>query len=258
MGQAIKPQYHTHSHTSFWLPKRTSHWGHLCYDTPQVFSYIFSIQDFVMTDLARYLPGIGLSYVAFLLGVASPGPNVLAVMGTSMAVGRKAGTALALGVSFGSLTWALLTAFGLSVLLLTYAYALTAIKIFGGIYLLWLAYKAFKSAALRGGSAATSLAGPRRSKRGYAVRGYMIQMTNPKAALSWVAIISLGLPPAAPLWVTLIIVAGTFALSIMAHLAYAQVFSTLVMARAYGRARRCIQATLGDFFAFAGLKLLLS
>ena len=69
------------------------------------------------------------------------------------------------------ITWALLTAFGLSVLLLTYAYALTAIKIFGGIYLLWLAYEAFKSAALRGGSAATSLAGPRRSKRGYAVRG---------------------------------------------------------------------------------------
>jgi len=72
-------------------------------------------------------------------------------MGTLMAVGRKAGTALALGASFGSLTRALLTAFGLSVLLLSYAYALTAIKIFGGIYLLWLAYKAFKSAALRGG-----------------------------------------------------------------------------------------------------------
>ena len=74
--------------------------------------------------------------MAFLLGVASPGPKVLTVMGTSMAVGRKAGTALALGVSFGSLTWVLLTAFGLLALLLTYAYALTAIKIFCGIYLL--------------------------------------------------------------------------------------------------------------------------
>jgi amino acid exporter len=35
-----------------------------------------------MTDLAPYLPGIGLSYVAFLLGVAGPGPNVLAVIRT--------------------------------------------------------------------------------------------------------------------------------------------------------------------------------
>ena len=84
-----------------------------------------------MTDLAPYLPGIGLSYVAFILGVTSPGPNVLEVMGTSMAVGRKAGTALALGVSFRSLTWALLTVFGLSGLLPTYSYTLTAIKIFG-------------------------------------------------------------------------------------------------------------------------------
>ena len=46
-----------------------------------------------MTDLAPYLLGIRLSYVVFPLGVASPGPNVLAVKG----VCRKAGTALALG-----------------------------------------------------------------------------------------------------------------------------------------------------------------
>lgn len=56
---------------------------------------------------------------------------------------------------------------------------------FGWIYLLRLAYKAFKSAALRGDSAARPLAGPRRNDLGYAVRSYMIQMSNPKAALSW-------------------------------------------------------------------------
>ena len=75
-----------------------------------------------MTDFIQYLPaylsGIGLSYAAFLLAIASLGPNVLALISTSMSVGRKAGMALALGISFGSLTWALLTAFGLSALLL--------------------------------------------------------------------------------------------------------------------------------------------
>ena len=105
-----------------------------------------------MTDfihyLPVYLPGIGLSYAAFLITIASPGPNVLALISTSMSVGRKAGMALALGISYGSLTWALLTAFGLSALLMTYAHALTTIKIIGGIYLFWLAYNAFKSAAM--------------------------------------------------------------------------------------------------------------
>jgi threonine/homoserine/homoserine lactone efflux protein len=52
--------------------------------------------------------------------------------------------ALALGVAAGTLTWALLTAIGLSTLLATYASALLFIKIFGGLYLLWLAYKAFR------------------------------------------------------------------------------------------------------------------
>ena len=93
---------------------------------------------------------------------------------------------------------------------------------------------------------------------GYAVRGYTVHMTNPKAVLAWVAIIALGLPPEAPLWVGLAIVFGCFGLSIVVHLTYALVFSTPVMSSLYLRARRGIQATLGVFFTFAGLKLLLS
>ena len=211
-----------------------------------------------MTDFIQYLPGIGLSYAAFLLAIASPGPNVLALISTSMSVGRKAGMALALGISFGSLTWALLTAFGLSALLMTYAHALTTIKIIGGIYLFWLAYNAFKSAAPRSDLTLKTLVGGRRTLLGYAVRGYTVHMTNPKAVLAWVAIIALGLPPEAPLWVGLAIVFGCFGLLIAVHLTYALVFSTPVMSSLYLRARRGIQATLGVFFTFAGLKLLLS
>ena len=215
-----------------------------------------------MTDfiqyLPAYLPGIGLSYAAFLIAIASPGPNVLALISTSMSVGRKAGMALALGISFGSLTWALLTAFGLSALLMTYAHALTTIKIIGGIYLFWLAYNAFKSAAPRSDLTLKALVGGRRTPLGYAVRGYTVHMTNPKAVLAWVAIIALGLPPEAPLWVGLAIVFGCFGLSIAVHLTYALVFSTPVMSSLYLRARRVIQATLGVFFTFAGLKFLLS
>ena len=48
--------------------------------------------------LPEYLPGIGLFYAAFLLSALSPGPNILAVMGTSIGAGRKAGTVLALGI----------------------------------------------------------------------------------------------------------------------------------------------------------------
>lgn len=211
-----------------------------------------------MTDFSTYLPGILLAYSAFLLAIASPGPNILAVIGTSMSVNRSSGIALATGVATGSFTWAVLTVFGLSAILAAYASALLAIKIFGGLYLLWLAYKSFKSAMSRHDIEAQELAGGRRKPFGYLKRGYFIQMTNPKAALAWIAIISLGLQEGAPLWVGAVIVLGTFMLSLIIHLLYAVAFSTPMMVRAYGKARRTIQGVLGGFFALAGLRLLTS
>ncbi|NJM81354.1 MAG: LysE family transporter [Tabrizicola sp.] len=209
-----------------------------------------------MESIAPYLPGILLSYGAFLMAVASPGPNVLAVIGTAMAVNRPSGMALAMGVATGTLSWGMLTAVGLSALLATYASAILIIKLFGGLYLLWLACKAFKSAASPHDIDATELAGGPRTAWGYARRGYIIQMTNPKAALAWIAIISLGLAPDAPLWVAGAIVGGTFVLSVVIHLVYALAFSTPMMVRVYGRARRIIQGALGTFFGLAGLRLL--
>ncbi len=211
-----------------------------------------------MQDFSTYLPGILLAYSAFLLAIASPGPNILAVIGTSMSVGRTSGMSLASGVAAGSFTWALLTVFGLSALLAAYASALILIKLFGGVYLLWLAYKSFRSSMSAHDVEPQELSGGRRAPFGYFKRGYIVMMTNPKAALAWIAIISLGLQNGAPLWVGAAIVLGTSTLSLVIHLLYAIAFSTPVMVRAYSKARRSIQCALGGFFAFAGLRLLTS
>jgi len=211
-----------------------------------------------MEQISLFLPGILLAYSAFLLAIISPGPNVLAVMGTSMSAGRLAGLALSLGVAAGSLTWATLTVLGLSALLASYAVALTYIKIAGGVYLLWLAYKSFKAARSDRDVEVSELDGGNGTRIGYAVRGYMIQMTNPKAALAWIAIISLGMQKGAPIWVGVVIVLGTFSLSLLIHALYALVFSSPAMVRLYAKARRSIQTLLGCFFAFAGARLLFS
>jgi len=211
-----------------------------------------------MDQLTTYLPGILLAYSAFLLGIASPGPNILAILGTSMSAGRTSGVALALGVATGSFSWAVLAVLGLSALLAAYASALTLIKIAGGLYLLWLALKSLKSAMSPHDIQTRELSGGKRTPIGYLIRGYVIQMTNPKAALAWIAVISLGLKEGAPFWVGAVIVLGTFMLSVAIHTLYALAFSTPVMVRLYGRARRVIQMVLGGFFAFAGIRLLLS
>jgi amino acid exporter len=211
-----------------------------------------------MDVISVYLPGILLAYATFFVAIVSPGPNILAVLGTSMSIGRKSGIALALGIAAGSFCWAMLSVVGLSALLASYASALHVIKIAGGAYLLWLAYKSFRSAASRHNIEARSLAGSTLSAVRYAIRGLTIQMTNPKAALAWIAIMSLGLQEGAPLWVPVSLVVGTSVLSVLIHCVYAVAFSTPVMVRLYSRARRWIQGTLGALFACAGLKLLTS
>jgi amino acid exporter len=211
-----------------------------------------------MDQVSVYLPGIMLAYAAFLLSILSPGPNILAIMGTSMSIGRSSGLSLAMGVATGSFCWAVLTALGLSALLASFALALTLIKIIGGLFLLWLAYKSLRAAASRHDIEAQTLDGGERTRLGYYLRGFTIQMTNPKAALAWIAIISLGLQPNSPLWVSFAIVIGTTIFSVVIHCIYALMFSTSPMVRIYGKARRWIQGALGAFFAVAGLKLLTS
>ena len=211
-----------------------------------------------MGPISVYLPGIILAYAAFLLSIMSPGPNILAIMGTSMSLGRSSGVTLALGVASGSFCWAMLTVIGLSSLLASYATALIAIKIAGGLFLLWLAYKSFRAAASRHSIETRTLDGESLSPSGYYLRGLTIQMTNPKAALAWIAIISLGLQKGAPIWVAVSVVVGTTILSVVIHLVYALAFSTKLMVRIYGKARRWIQGTLAAFFSFAGLKILSS
>lgn len=210
-----------------------------------------------MTALDPYLGGVLLAYGAFMLGMFSPGPNILAVIGTAMGRSRAAGKALALGIATGSLLWGLATLFGLTALIALYASVMTAIKLAGAAYLLWLALKAFRSAARRGDAApaAVALEG---GLGAYYRRGLMIQMSNPKAALSWIAVMSLALDADAPLWVGALVVAGTTMISTAGHLAYAAVFSTAPMVAAYRRARRVIEAGLGAFFCFASYKLLTS
>jgi amino acid exporter len=67
------------------------------------------------------LAGVLLAYAVALPGFLSPGPNIMAVIGTSLGAGRDAGTALAPGVAAGSLCWGLLGLVGLTALLASHA-----------------------------------------------------------------------------------------------------------------------------------------
>ena len=207
-------------------------------------------------EFLPHLSGLFVIYSVFFLQNASPGVNVMAVMGTSMGVGRGAGLALGCGVALGTLTWSTASVVGLSAVITSYNNALFYIKIAGGAYLFWLAYKSLKTAFARTQPNLEQLSNINLSKVQFLWRGYLINMTNPKAALGWVAIVSLGLQADSPWWVGFSIVVGTTCISLSVHVVYALLFSTQKMISAYDKARRPIQGALGFFFAYAGFRLI--
>ncbi|WMS43191.1 LysE family translocator [Acuticoccus sp. MNP-M23] len=207
--------------------------------------------------LELYLPGLLLAWSAYGMGILSPGPNVLAVMGTSMEEGRGAGVTLAAGMVSGTLVWGTMTLLGLNALLALYAGTLILIKIAGAAYLIWLAWKSFRAAMTHGsdmpeGSGDGTIAGH------LYLRGLAIQLSNPKAALTWIAIMSLGMRDGAPIWIGMAVVAGCFFISLAGHMAYALLFSAPPVGRIYLRTKRWIQGVLGVFFCFASWKLITS
>src|ERR1700751_3067359 len=80
----------------------------------------------------------GLFLAAGILLNLTPGPDTVYILGRSIAQGREAGIASALGISVGSIFHTCAAALGLSAILATSALAFATIKLLGGAYLIFL------------------------------------------------------------------------------------------------------------------------
>ncbi|MGP9819418.1 LysE family translocator [Salinarimonas sp. NSM] len=206
------------------------------------------------------LPYLLIAYGTYVVGTASPGPANLAIMATSMEAGRTAGVAMAFGVVSGSVMWGTVAALGLGALLEASATALVVMKVMGGLYLLWLAFRAARGALSK--TAVELPSGPATgvtmTLRRHYLRGLGIHLVNPKAVFVWMAIITLGLPVGAPPVLAALIVAGCAVLGVLVFVTYAIVFSSAPVVRIYAGLRRWISAVIALFFGAAGTRLLLS
>lgn len=200
-----------------------------------------------------------LVFTAYIVGAASPGPSNMRIMGVAMRQGRKPALLLAAGVISGSFFWGSMAATGVSAILAQFVHALLALKIVGGIYLIYLAIKAGRS-ALASDVRIEQLMAAAPTVSGFSLyrRGLLMHLTNPKALLGWIATMTLGLGPEATPTTVAVILAGCAVMSIMIFCGYAIVFSTAPMIRGYRKTRRWIEGTLALVFGAAGIKLLLS
>ena len=122
---------------------------------------------------------LGFLAAAVLITVA-PGPDNLMVLGFGMSRGRAAGIAFGLGCGFGCLSHTLLAAAGVSALIAASPLAFLALKTGGGLYLVWLGCKAWRS---HGGARAAAVEGGGESLSRLFAKGLLANAINPKVVL---------------------------------------------------------------------------
>ncbi len=117
-----------------------------------------------------------------LLGLA-PGPDNIYVLTQSALYGRKAGITITFGQCSGLLVHTTAVALGVAVLFQTSIVAFTLLKIVGAIYLLYLAWHAFRA------SSKQLQTGRGNELSGLALyrRGIIMNVTNPKVSIFFLA-----------------------------------------------------------------------
>ncbi len=192
--------------------------------------------------------------LAALVSTGSPGPAILAIAGTSMTSGRRAGLATAAGVTTGSWMWSMMAAFGLGAVMLSHVWLFETIRMLGAGYLLFLAVKSAR-AALRPGIIEITGRHVPSLRRAYG-NGLALHLTNPKAILFFGSLFSLGVPPGSS-WENLAtIIAAVGIQSALIFLGYALLFSSARMVRVYSRFRRAFEAVFACVFGAAGFRIL--
>ena len=192
--------------------------------------------------------------LAALIATASPGPATLAIAGTSMASGRRAGLALAAGVTTGSLAWSVAAAAGLSAVMLANGWIFELLRYVGAGYLLFLAFKSARAALRPGSLAMQEIAAP--SLRSAYRRGLLLHLTNPKAILFFGALYSVGVPAGVAPETLALVIAAVGLQSLLLFHGYALLFSSPPLAAGYAKLRRWFEAVFAIAFAAAGLKIL--
>jgi threonine/homoserine/homoserine lactone efflux protein len=114
----------------------------------------------------------------------SPGPDNIYVLVQSITNGKAFGIATVCGLITGCIVHTTLLAFGVSAIIKANDDLFFGIKVLGALYLLYLAYKVFKSDAQLDFDSETA---PKKSLKALFVQGFFMNVLNPKVTIFFLA-----------------------------------------------------------------------
>lgn len=197
--------------------------------------------------LAQLVLFVGTLAVAIL----SPGPGVIAVSQSAFAMGRARALPYGWGLALGASLWCLFALAGLTVLFRVVPWTYVALKVLGGAYLVWIAWKMWKHAP-------DPLPDPADKRFGSGFWGGLIlNLSNPKPALFYSAVLlsifpaTLSLGDKAAIYLTAVSVELGF------YTALATLMALPLLRRRYYAAKFWIDRVAAGLIGLLGISLIL-
>ena len=194
--------------------------------------------------------------IAHLLAAISPGPSFVLQIRTAATEGFRPAAGLALGFGLGAMIWAAAALLGLALLFQIVPPLFVALKIGGGLFLLWLGVQMWRHA-----SEPLPTALPDQPPRGMAsaIRlGLVTQLANPKPAIFFGAVFVGLVPVAASLADKGLVLFNILWVETAWYLLTARVFSLPAPRAGYAPAKAWLDRGMGTILGALGARVALT
>ena len=191
-------------------------------------------------------------WILHVAAMLSPGPNVLLVSQLAASDRARSAVFAALGVTFGAALWATCAVLGVNVVFVAFPGLRLALQVAGGVYLLYVAIRLWRSSGARLVGRASSV-----SSAAFC-RGFLTNITNPKVALFFGSMFATSFPPAPSPILQASAVAMVVLNALCWHTLLAYLFSRERVRAAYSRTRRVANRIASVTMGALGLNLLVA
>lgn len=189
-------------------------------------------------------------FSALSLAILTPGPAIIAATQAAFQYGRARALPYALGLAAGASLWCLFALLGLAVIFRLHPSLFVAMKILGGVYLLWFSWRLWLASTAPLPDAAEG------ASKGF-WGGITLNLSNPKPALFYAALILSIFPNALSLTGKVSVYATCLGIELFWYVVIAISMSTAAMRTRYFAAKFWIDRAAALAMALLGLLLIL-
>lgn len=189
--------------------------------------------------------------VTLIAAILSPGPAMLVAVRTTLSQGRRAGMLTGLGLGTMAATWTLFALLGLESIFRLFPWAYVTLKTLGALYLIYLAYKTWRSAK-------TPITGEDAlpGRRAF-FTGLSVNLANPKSVLFASAVLLVIFPQNMALSEKAFVVFNHFCIELVFYSGFALLLSTKRSKNGYLRLKHIFDRVAALVLGALGIRLLL-